>query len=258
MLLTVAFAAPALAEDRPDDLVIQASGLVSSGDWAKARWVLDRVLAADPDHLRGLYYRALCRLKLGDPVGASTDLDRYESLATDDTDQEPGQSLRVQIDNAQPAPPKKAPKAKAGPEVGFVVVGIAVAAAGGVFLATGLSRGNAGAMEQRPGALLRRPGHGDRRRRRRLAGHPGGRGAQEPGAGEGVGGSRRVAGGRGGRVHSDLVISATTSSSGTNSRVDSSASRDVDGAPAISTSSIGSDEPNCRTARGIVSSSMTL
>lgn len=147
LLLSLALARPAGAAAPPDDLVIQASGMVSNGQWAKAKGVLDEALAGDPDHLRGLYYRALCRLKLGDPVGASTDLDRYESLATDATDQELGQSLRVQIDNAQPAPAPRTTPAKGGPEVGFVVVGVAVAAAGAVFLGTGLSRGNAGAAE---------------------------------------------------------------------------------------------------------------
>jgi len=146
-LMLLALAPPARAADRPDDLVLRASQLVSTGSWGEAAAVLDRALAVEPNHLRGLYYRALSRLKLGDASGASTDLARYEALATDPADQELGQSLRVQVDNAQPAAPKPAPKSKPGPEVGFVVAGAAVAAAGATFLATGLARANGGAAD---------------------------------------------------------------------------------------------------------------
>ncbi len=147
LVLLLLVPAVASAAERPDDLVLQASELVSKEKWSDAKALLDRALAQDADHARALYWRALCRLKTGDPEGALADVDRFAQLAETETDRELATSLRVQIENAQPRAPDPEPRAKAGPEVGFVVVGLAVAGAGAVFLGTGLSRAADGNAE---------------------------------------------------------------------------------------------------------------
>lgn len=55
-------------------------------DWDEALRYLDRILRVMPGHLRGLYYTAVCKEKLGDNEGALLYISEYLMNKTDDSD----------------------------------------------------------------------------------------------------------------------------------------------------------------------------
>ncbi len=155
-MLLLVLAAPAALAQATDALLLQATDLATSGAWADALPVLDRVLSTHPDQPQALYYRALCRLKLGELAGADEDLERYEGIVTSPTDQELGAALRVQLDAAlahDPASqPPEPPRRKVGPELPLLLLGGAAAGLGAGFVANGLVRANRGIEERDRGS----------------------------------------------------------------------------------------------------------